>query len=207
MGPDSRCAARGCASGGRRTQAGAGSGHPDIWQPPPLERPARRRHGRRAPFHDRRWRGRRGRAGVRDPASRLAPPAGHPHLRWLEPALGPVRRRVLTAPGFAALLGYGAGGAAKGRAVMPGDSQASERETYVHRSPLVVGLALWMVSATSSAEVSVSEQTFGASSTGPRSGTRIKHADSRQLAEALSGTTSPTRSILWAPSSSWFRSK
>jgi len=32
------------------------------------------------------------RAGVRDPAARLAPPAGHPHLRRLEPAPGPVRR-------------------------------------------------------------------------------------------------------------------
>jgi dihydrofolate reductase len=48
-------------------------------------------------LHDRCRRGRRGRAGFRDPAARLAPPAGHPHLRRLEPAPGPVRRRALTA--------------------------------------------------------------------------------------------------------------
>jgi dihydrofolate reductase len=64
----------------------------------------RHRLDRRTTFHDRRWRGRRGRAGVRDPAARPAPPVGHARLRWLEPALGPVRHRALTVPGFAALV-------------------------------------------------------------------------------------------------------
>ena len=83
-------------SGGRRTQREAGAGDPDIRQSPPLERAACQRLGGRAALHDRCRRGRRGCAGVRDPAARLAPPAGHPHIRRLEPAPSPVRRRALT---------------------------------------------------------------------------------------------------------------
>ena len=96
VGPDPRRPAHGRARAGRRTQREAGSGDPDVRQSPPLERPACQRLGGRAALHDRCRRGRRGRAGVRDPAARLAPPAGHPHLRRLEPAPSPVRRRALT---------------------------------------------------------------------------------------------------------------
>src|SRR5438309_8293244 len=54
------------------------------------------------------------------------------------------------------------------------------------RSLLVVGLAFWMVSVASSADVSVSEQTFGCILDWPQvRNTRIKHADPQQLAEAI----------------------
>src|SRR3989441_12533982 len=54
------------------------------------------------------------------------------------------------------------------------------------RSLLVVGLALWMVSVASPADVSVSEQTFGCILDWPQvRNTRIKHADPQQLAEAM----------------------
>ena len=46
------------------------------------------------------------------------------------------------------------------------------------RSLLVVGFAFWMVSVASSAEVSVSEQTFGCILDWPQvRNTRINHAD------------------------------
>jgi len=54
------------------------------------------------------------------------------------------------------------------------------------RSLLVVGLAFWMVSVASPADVSVSEQTFGCILDWPQvRNTRIKHADPQQLAEAI----------------------
>src|SRR2546426_8320730 len=54
------------------------------------------------------------------------------------------------------------------------------------RSLLAVGFAFWMVSVASSAEVSVSEQTFGCILDWPQvRNTRINHPDPKQLAEAM----------------------
>ena len=54
------------------------------------------------------------------------------------------------------------------------------------RSLLVVGFALWTVSVASSADVSVSEQSFGCILDWPQvRNTRIKHADPQQLADAM----------------------
>ena len=54
------------------------------------------------------------------------------------------------------------------------------------RSLLVVGLAFWMVSVASPADVSVSEQTFGCILDWPQvRNTRFKHANPQQLAEAM----------------------
>ena len=54
------------------------------------------------------------------------------------------------------------------------------------RNLLVVGFAFWMVSAALAADVSVSDKTFGCIRAWPRvRNTRINHADSQRLAEAM----------------------